>query len=407
MDWELLGFKHYPFSVNPISTKTIELFTGHDKEIRLCKNMLADNNMRIIIEGARGVGTTSFANYLKFSEQAKKIYLAPRIEVSVEAHWNLESLLTAVISSIVREMEITDSKISKNKVFTNAKALSYRLSEAYNNFGITAFSVGANYGKSGSVSQPSFIPSTTLGHHLHDLGALSVQQGYKNGILIQLNNLDLNVVHSEEHLSYLFNAARDFLQIENMSWLLVGDVGISSFIARRIDRLDDIISDRVFIKPLDKINYHKLLNTRIEYYRLNKKSEFPLGQDAFDYLYDITDGRLRYVFGLVYSLLNRLQIGKLVQKVSLDLAKDTITTLAQERMDHFSLSKAELDVIHYLVDKSEANVVTIVKETGKNRTFISKIMNDLLEKKCVLVRRAGKQRMYGPSLDAKIAFSTK
>lgn len=407
MDWELLGFKHYPFSVNPISTKTIELFTGHEKEIQICKNMLADNNMRLIIEGARGVGTTSFANYLKFSEQAKKKYLAPRVEVSVEAHWNLESLLTAVISNIVREMEITDSKIIKSKIFTNAKALSYRLSEAYNNFGVTAFSVGASYGKSGSVSQPSFIPSTTLGHHLHDLGILASKAGYKNGILVQLNNLDLNVVHSEEHLSYLFNAARDFLQIENISWLLVGDVGISSFIAKRVDRLDDIISDRVFIKPLDKTNYHKLLNKRIEHYRLNKKSEFPLNQDIFDYLYDITGGRLRYIFGLAHSLLNRLQIGKLVQKVSFDLAKDTITTLAQERMDQFSLSKTELDVIHYLVNRSEVNVITIVKETGKNRTFISKIMNDLLEKKCVVVRREGKERMYSPSLDAKIAFSAK
>jgi hypothetical protein len=405
MDWEFLGFKHYPFSVNPISMKTLDLFIGHGKEVQVCKNMLSDNNLRLIIEGARGVGTTSFANYVKFSAQAKKLYLAPRVEASVEAHWNLESLLTAVISNIVREMEMIDNNITKNKVFIEAKALSYRLSEAYNSFGITAFSVGGSYGKTTAISQPSFIPSTTLGHHLQDLGSLAVEQGYKNGILIQLNNLDLNVVHSEEHLSYLFNAARDFFQIENLSWLLVGDVGISSFISSRVDRLDDIISDRVFIKPLDKTDYHKLIKKRIDYFRLNKKSEFPLNQDVFDYLYDITGGRLRYIFGLIYSLLNRVQIGKLVQKVSLDLAKDTVTTLAQERINQFSLSNAELDVILYLVKQNEANVVTIVKETGKNRTFISKIMNNLLEKKCVLVEKAGKQRIYSPSLDAKIAFS--
>lgn len=406
MDWELLGFKHYPFSVNPISIKTLDLFTGHDKEIQICKNMLSDNNLRIIIEGTRGVGTTSFANYIKFSAQAKKLYLAPRVEASVEAHWNLESLLTAVISNIVREMEMMDDHITKNKVFTEAKALSNRLSEAYNSFGITAFSVGGSYGKTTAISQPSFIPSTTLGHHLQDLGGLAVKQGYKNGILVQLNNLDLNVVHSEEHLSYLFNAARDFFQIENLSWLLVGDVGISSFIASRVDRLDDIISDRVFIKPLDKTDYHELIKKRIESYRLNKNNEFPLNQDVFDYLYDITGGRLRYIFGLIYSLLNRVQIGKLVQNVSLELARDTITALAQERIDQFSLSRVELEVIRYLVKQNEANVITIVKETGKNRTFISKIMNNLLEKKCVFVKKERTQRIYSPSLDAKIAFSS-
>ena len=114
MDWEFLGFKHYPFSVNPISMKTLDLFIGHDKEVQVCKNMLSDNNLRLIIEGARGVGTTSFANYVKFSAQAKKLYLAPRVEASVEAHWNLESLLTAVISNIVREMEMIDNNITKN-----------------------------------------------------------------------------------------------------------------------------------------------------------------------------------------------------------------------------------------------------------------------------------------------------
>ncbi len=407
MDWELLGFSHYPFSVNPISMKTIDLFTGHDKEIKICQNILSDNNVRLVIEGARGVGTTSFANFLKFSAQADKLYLAPRVEVSVEAHWNLESLLTAVISNTVKEMEILDPKIEKNKKFVEAKALSNRLSEAYNNFGVSAFSVGGSYGKTATVSQPNFIPSTTLGHHLRDLGELAVDQGYKNGLLIQLNNLDINVIHTEEHLTYLFNAARDFFQIENISWLFVGDIGINAFISSRVDRLDDIISDRLFIQPLSKSDYHKLIKKRLEYYQLSKKSTFPLKQDVFDYLYDITHGRLRYIFGLIYSLLNRVQIGKLVQNVSLELASDTITTLAQDRLAKHSLSQAELDVIHYLTEKVEANVVTIAEDTEKNRTFTSKLMNNLLDKKCVMVRREGKQRIYSLSLDAKIAFSTK
>ena len=67
---------------------------------------------------------------------------------------------------------------------------------------------------------------------------------------VQLNNLDLDVIHTEEHLEHLFNAARDYFQIENISWFLVGDIGLRSFIARRVDRLDDIISDTIVIKPL-------------------------------------------------------------------------------------------------------------------------------------------------------------
>lgn len=407
MEWELLGYREYPFSVNPISMSTIELFVGHEKEVSICNNILKDKNIRLIIEGARGVGTTSFANYIKFSSQNTHLYFAPRDEVSVEKNWNLEALLTAIISTIIRELEISHlDEVKKDKVFTEAKALSYRLSEAYNSFGVTAFSIGGSYGKTSSITQPTFVPSNTLGYHLQDLGKLVVKLGYKNGILIQLNNLDVNVVHSEVHLDYLFNAVRDYLQIDNISWFLVGDIGLRSFIARRVDRLDDIISDEVFIKPLTKALYHELVKKRLGYYQLKKDAEFPFGKDIFDYLYEVANGRLRYIFGIIYALANRLHTGKLVQKVSLDLARDTIAALAKERMQKFSLSKVELETVIALVKVGESNTTDLAKTLRKNRSFISRIISKFLENNIVTIRQEGSVRIYTPSIDAKIAFQS-
>lgn len=406
MDWELLGFKLYPFSVDPIKAETIDLFTGHKSEVALFKNLLMDVNVRLLIEGARGVGTTSFANYLKFTAQRDHLYLAPRDEVSVEKDWNLEALLTAVISTIIRELEIFHApKVKNNKVFIEAKALCNRISEAYNAFGVTAFSIGASYGCSASVTQPTVVPGTTLKFHLEDLGQLAVKLGYKNGLLIQLNNLDVNVIHSEEHLTYLFNAARDYFQISNISWFLVGDVGLRSFIARRVDRLDDIISYDVSIKPLDKALYHELIRKRLKYYGTRKKVEFPFSEEVFDYIYDVSEGRLRYVFGLIYAMTTRVHLGKIVQHISLDLAKATITALAQERLKKMDLSKSETVLLKQLVTVHEANVADLAKGTKKNRTFVSRTMNKLLSAKIVDVRQEGNKRFYKPSLDAKIAFS--
>lgn len=405
MEWPLLGYSDYPFSVNPISMSTLELFTGHHKEMLIGQNCLSDKNIRLVIEGSRGVGTTSFANYLKFSAQKKNQYFAPRDEVSVQKNWNLESLLTAVISTIIRELETSYPKeIKKNKTFIEAKSLSHRLSEAYNNFGITAFAVGGNYGKTSAVTQPTFVPSTTLGNHLRDLGALAVKLGYKNGILIQLNNLDLNVIHTEEHLEYLFNAARDYFQIDCISWLLVGDIGLSSFIAKRVDRLDDIISDHILIKPLTKSLYHELIDKRLTHYQTGKNIAFPIEKDIFDYLYDLTDGRLRYVFGLIYAMINRLHLGKLIQTISLDLAKDTITSLAQERMQQFNLSQSEVALIQTLANEGELNVADLAQKMGKNRTLLSRMLNKLSADKIVTMHQRGQHRIYTPSLDAKIAF---
>lgn len=406
MEWQLLGYKDYPFSVDPISTETINLFTGHHKEVSLCESVLQDKNVRLVIEGSRGVGTTSIANYLKFSAQKKKLYLAPRDEVSVEKHWNLESLLTAVISTIIRELGIVHEKAIKNdKIFKEAKALSYRLSEAYNNFGLTAFSFGASYGKSSTITQPTFVPATTLGFHLEDLGKLAIKLGYKNGILIQLNNLDVNIVHSEDHLNYLFNAARDYFQISNISWFLVGDVGLRSFIAKKVDRLDDIISADIFIKPLNKVYYHELVSKRLSYYEIKKGTEFPLNQEIFDYLYEVAEGRLRYIFGLIYVLIQRLQIGKLLQKVSVSLAKETISALALERVNKFELLKGEEALLRVIVKNNEVNVADLAKLSNRNRVFVSRTINKLLRDKLVCVRHDGNKRIYSPTLDVKIAFS--
>ena len=405
MDWELLGYKEFPFSVNPISTNTIDLFTGHEKQIEICQNLLKDRNIRLVVEGSRGVGTTSFANYLKFNAQKMNRYLSPRDEVSVEKNWNLESLLTAIISTVIREIELSHHQaVKKNKTFLEAKALAYRISEAYNSFGVTAFSFGGNYGKNSTATQPSFIPSTTLGHHLRDLGELAVKLGYRNGLLIQLNNLDINIIHSEEHLEYLFNAARDYFQIPNVSWFLVGDVGLRSFIAKKIDRLDDIISYDVFINPPDKAMFHKLVEKRLNYYQLTKTAKFPITSEVFDYLYDITDGRLRYVFGLIYTLMNKLYIGKLIQNVSLDLAKSTIGELAKERMRKFNLSESEIKIIQELVKLGESSVNDFAIIINKNRTQVSRIINKFLLDKIVMARTEGKRRIYYPSLDAKIAY---
>lgn len=408
MNWELLGYEEFPFSVNPISGNTICLFTGHAEEVRVCDNVLQDKNVRLVIEGARGVGTTSFANYLKFSAQKKKLFFSPQEEVSVESNWNLESLLTAIISTIICELEIAHKdKLRRNKVFIEAKSLAHRLSEAYNNFGVSAFSLGGSYGKSVSVTQPTFIPATTLGHHLRDLGQLVVKLGYKNGILVQLNNLDLNVVHTEEHLQYLFNAIRDYLQIDNISWLLVGDVGIRSFIARKVDRLDDIISYDLFIKPLTKSLYHELIKKRLEYYQVRKNAKFPLGRDTFDYIYDVADGRLRYIFGLIHTLINKLQIGKLIQTIKPELAVATISELAKERMRKFDLSKAETSIIEALVKLDSGSVSELAKHLGRNRTYISKVINSLYANNLVSVKKEGTNRIYYPLLDAKIAYSGK
>ena len=111
-----------------------------------------------------------------------------------------------IVANIVREIEIYGSdNLRKDKRYKSAKALSLRIAETYRSFGVDAFGFGVNYGKNaGPATQPAIVSSMVLGHHLEDLAKLIESNGYKNGILLQLNNLDVGEIHNEDNMKYLF-----------------------------------------------------------------------------------------------------------------------------------------------------------------------------------------------------------
>ena len=407
MHWESLGFKDNPFNTDPIGRSTIDLYTGHERTIKICQNVLRERNILMIIEGARGVGTTSFENYLRFQAQSKHEYFTPSNEIRVGSGWTIETLLAVVIANTVREMELAQlSIVIQDRRFQDAKALALRIAETYRSFGIDALSFGVNYGKSaGIVSQPVIVPAAVLGHHLEDLAALIDSAGYKYGLLLQLNNLDIGEIHDEQPLKSLFNELRDYVQTNNVSWLLVGDVGLRKFIAQKVDRLDDIVSYEVELNPLIEKEYTKLIDKRIHFYKDLPNATLPIDQDVFLYLFAITKGRLRYVFGLIKRLLNELNIGDIMDRLSLDIVKPMVTKFAKDRLSKNGLTSSEIELLKSMVALGSSNATALSKQLGKSRQYVSKTLIKLSEANLLNAKRKGRDKIYSPVLDVIIAFS--
>lgn len=408
MEWQTFGFRDDPLKTSPIAKTTLELFTGHSVETRVCLDVLAGSNVRIVIEGARGVGTTSFANYLRFSVEDKKLYFTPRTEIKVEQGWRFETLLAAIISNFVREIELSAEfkDILSDVRFQASKALSSRIAETYRSFGIDAFGFGTSFGKqAGIVTQPIIVPSSVLGHHLEDLVSLVKETGFKKGVLFQLNNLDIDEIHSQEDMKYLMNALRDYSQIDGTSWLFVGDVGLRKFIAQHVDRLDDIISYEVMINPLSEDEFLDMIQRRILFYGESTKADIPIDQEVFRYLYHITKGRLRYIFGLTSRLMNRLYIGDLTDKVTLDLAKPMLMKLGRDRVQRSDITATEEQVLQLLVSMPQASISHLSTWLDKTTQYVGRVLATLAEKGLISSRRDGRGRSYAPSVDAIIAYT--
>lgn len=200
---------------------SINLTESYQYKLQLCQRILDDGNSRILIEESQCADSEFFVNNIKFLSKARKQYLVSGEIIDISLCGNIGNLLAAVIVNIVHEMELLDGKADHFKVFRKMKILSSQLSDGCNSFAL----------------------STVLSHHLRDLAELAAHLGYENGILIQLGKVDI----STERLRVVLNEARDFFQLDGFSWLIVGSVGLTGFISRHIGRLDEIISERIFI----------------------------------------------------------------------------------------------------------------------------------------------------------------
>lgn len=412
MEWEAFGFTDDPLSTDPIKQKTLSLFVGRDQQVRICEKVLAGKNVNLLIEGAKGVGTTSFANLLRFHAQEKKLYFTPAKEIPVAAGWTLETLFAVIIANIVRNLELNFAReIKNNQHFKDAKAISNRIAEIYRSFGgqmeTYELPVRGDYNKSaGIISQPTIIPANALADHIKDLASIAKKLGFKNGILLQLNNLDLGVIHEEAHLKYLLNSLRDYLQTDGLSWILVGDHGLRSLFAQKVDRLDDIISHEVSIQPLSEKEFAALIDKRIEFFRMNRHVELPIDWDVMIYLYRLTKGRLRTVFGLIERMLRILHVGDLADKISLKMAKPLVNQLIKERLRQKDISKAQEEMLTVLAKKESCSVVELAKAIGKSPSNISHLLKPLEAGRLLKRIKKGKHVFVYPVFDVIIAYAS-
>lgn len=406
MQWEQLGFSEDPFRTEPISESTLDLYTGHEKEIDSAKYTLHTNNLVMVVDGHRGVGTTSFANFVRLNEMKQKKYFTPFNEIKVEPSWNADTLLAAVVGSLIKSLEVRYLDVLKDDpVFLQTKSVVNQITEVYKSFGFSGFGFGASYGVSGNTTQPMIMPTPMIADHLESITNIITQKlNYKYGALIQLNNLDVGTVHSEKSLMQLLNVMRDYFQQRNCSWILVGDQNLRRFIAQKIDRLDDIIMNEIRIDPISIDELQLLIDKRIKRYAINKNVTMPVDRAVWEYLYNLTKGRLRYVFGLMNRLYEALKLGVLTDYITLEIAKPIIKELCEQRIRRHELTDRDLLVLTSIARETQLTVSDIATQLRQQRPNISHVCTKLYELGLIEVQIEGKYKHYSACLDAKIAY---
>ncbi|MBU1487536.1 hypothetical protein KKH56_05765 [bacterium] len=144
INWERWGFKGNPYNQDPIHEFELDLFVGREKELKMCQAGLATENARIVIEGSRGVGTTSLGNYLRYTLLKKKDYWTPIVEIAVGNNWNQDMLMANTIAALCWSLEQRHPELIKDRKYKEIKMIIQQVQEKYKSYGAQILGFGAN-----------------------------------------------------------------------------------------------------------------------------------------------------------------------------------------------------------------------------------------------------------------------
>ena len=277
-----------PFDPNPISLATLDWFVGREREVQLCERLVAEGSV-VLVEGGLGVGTTSFANVVRFRSDTR----TPKMELAVYRDWNAQTLLENVLVAVIHELS-EDPRARNSTAVRQVQSLVQRVEKSVHSAGVSLLGFGGQISRNVSVTQPGIVPMETLRQSVTTLAKALKPEPGGAAFSIQLDNLDPELTFTTDDLVTFLNDIRDSLQLPGFGWLLVGKKGLGRFITTRVPRLRSILAHDVVLKPLSQDQVKKVLTRRITACALpGYKAKNPIDPQLLEEIYEASGGSLR------------------------------------------------------------------------------------------------------------------
>ena len=315
--WKNYGLKANPFDTRALSLGTksslpiAQAFVGRDhnsRESTFVTNILSNpGGTCFVVEGAVGVGKTTFVNYHRdlWEREAEDKILTPEEEISVCDNWTAKDFLLNILETIIERI----TKLPSGEKYIQADSTLeeiYLLSRIYKNripnLGLNLYHVGASWGENETLNIPS-MPEIKLLRYFRYLVQKIKEFGY-SGLFLHLDNLELLRPSGVEKAQALFENLRDTLQTPNVYFAIVGYRGFFHEIIAPRERLKSIFFGRpILIHPLSKNEVQAVIERRYSLLKMQAVTLIPPFDIEFiDYLYDIYRGKIRFIMEAINTL---------------------------------------------------------------------------------------------------------
>lgn len=357
----MIGKWNLPLDVchtHPLTRDIMDLFVGRDDLVKKIRQNLHTGGV-ILIEGEIGRGKTSLGNVCRMGD---KTLLSPDLELQSEPDWNKDLCLRQICASLRLSMK-THPELKRLPVDAE---INKKLKD-----GIA----------------PGMDPQTRL-DMIHDVTKELLNISNQSKLVLQMNNLDLNLVFSESQMDHLLNMIRDLFYIPGISWILCGHWGLSSFIKKKVRRVNDAISLKVSLNALSQDEVLEILQKR------SGSTQFPMSEDLIGEVYQRSGTSLRETFSILQELLYKFGDDPLIE----DIERENIISHYSNEMNYFAKKRGrQKEVFTFICSNSGLSQKELCELSGIDQTAFSKIVKELEDDEVIRLIRDGKEIHHFPS----------
>lgn len=388
----------------------ISLFVGRNNETKLVLDKIASsNNTRMVIEGAAGVGKTTFIHHLKYIMGEKNSYLTFYDHIRITQDYTSSQFVIDLIHNILLALYRNHPKrikeFEKNDTIQSAKRLIMESVESQWGVGASVFGFGGSLSKSKSHIIP-FFQAQQFYNYLDELMNAIYSFGFK-GIIIQINNLENLCSENPDIARNFFNDIRDFLLIPGYHFLFGAKLGFTDDILGKDERVRSIFPVPILLESLTTDEIFTVLAKRYKYLEDKKSSLIsPVEDLVIEKYHQLFQGNLR---SMLSTMSDAIELrGQLLQPAL--LTYEAINPLLKNKYQRYIEAKFTEPAWNLLLllkdEKKIFRQTDLSKEkTGLSQGRISQICTELESGGGIICTQTkGRSKYYDLSGISKIAF---
>ncbi len=366
-----------PFYTRPIDKENIADFSGRSKEINELDKFLKLREGVIVLISEPGVGSTSIGNYSRFS--SAQAYSTIH-EFKIEKIEDGKDLLKVLIFGLL--YDIKNNKISSKTAKPLIKEFSNKTDVAYN---LKAPGIGGVNFKENKKQLPDNI--VILTEIFNDLIS-EILKAMKNDFMIfQINNINIHSPEATNRIHNILEQMRDTFQTKKTMWYLLGDRVLEHLIKTKIPRLNSIVTNWMYIKPITSKDFKSIYQKRLKNSGDNAKSPFTV--KAIEQLCVAGHGRIRMAFNIASHLIAQYADEIFPEIIDSPLvmveAKNQI-----EKTIWRNLSPKTKEILKYVIKNPGSTSNAIATDTKISVGNLSKFLNPLINDRLIEKRHIGR-----------------